>query len=121
MDNSKIYSYKDLIVWQKSYELVKIVYKITSKLPQSEVFGLQSQIRRCVVSIVSNIAEGSSRKTRKDYAHFLNMSYGSVAESETQLFLCRDLYNIDISEALSLLTEISKMLRVIINKLEPKN
>ena len=121
MINSKINSYKDLIVWQKSYELVKIVYRITNKLPQSEIFGLQSQMRRCVVSIVSNIAEGSQRKTRKDYAQFLHISYGSVAEIETQLFICRDLYNIDISEALTLLTEISKMLRVIINKLEPKN
>ncbi len=121
MIESNINSYKDLIVWQKSYELVKQVYKITNTLPQSEVFGLQSQIRRCAVSIVSNIAEGSSRKTRKDYAQFLHIAYGSVSELETQLFLCRDLYNIDISECVSLLTEVSKMLRVIINKLEPRN
>ena len=116
-----IKSYKDLIVWQKGYELTKLVYKITSKLPQAETYALQSQIRRCTVSIVSNIAEGSSRKTRKDYCQFLHISYGSSAELETQLFLCRDLYNIDIGECISLLTEVSKMLRVIINKLEPSN
>ena len=121
MNDTKIKSYKDLIVWQKGYELVKQVYKITAKLPQAEVFGLQSQMRRSAVSIVSNIAEGSSRKTRKDYSHFLNISYGSISELETQLFLCRDLYNIDISESISLLTEVSKMLRVIINKLELGN
>ena len=116
-----IKSFKDLIVWQKGYELVKKVYKLTSGLPQSEVYALQSQIRRCVVSIVSNIAEGSNRKTRKDYCNFLHMSYGSAGELETQLFLCRDLYNLDVEECLLLLTEISKMLRVFINKLEPSN
>ena len=120
-NNTGIKSYKDLIVWQKGYELVKIVYKITAKLPQSEIFALQSQIRRSAVSIVSNIAEGSSRKTRKDYCHFLHIAYGSISELETQLFLCRDLYNIEISESLLLLTEVSKMLRVIINKLESSN
>jgi four helix bundle protein len=118
MSENTIKSYKDLIVWQKGYELVKQVYKITAKLPQAEIFGLQSQMRRSAVSIVSNIAEGSSRKTRKDYCQFVHIAYGSTSELETQLFLCRDLYNIDISESISLLTEVSKMLRVIINKLE---
>ena len=117
--NGSIKSYKDLVVWQKGYELVKQVYKVSSKLPQAEVFALQSQMRRSAVSIVSNIAEGSSRKTRKDYCQFLHIAYGSTSELETQLFLCRDLYKIDISESILLLTEVSKMLRVIINKLEP--
>lgn len=116
-----IKSYKDLIVWQKGYELMKLVYKITQKLPRSEVFALQSQIRRSAVSIVSNIAEGNSRKTLKDYVHFLNIAYGSASELETQLFLCRDLYSIEANDCLELLTEVSKMLRVIITKLEPSN
>lgn len=119
--NTKIQSYKDLIVWQKAYELVKQVYKTTSKLPQSEMFALQSQMRRSVVSIVSNIAEGSSRKTRKDYCQFLHIAYGSTSELETQLFLCRDLYSLSIESELDLIVEISKMLRAIINKLEPSN
>jgi len=121
MTDLTIKSYKDLIVWQKGYELVKLVYKITSGLPQSEIYALQSQIRRAVVSIVSNIAEGNSRKTTKDYSHFLNMAYGSAAELETQLFLCKDLYSLDVQECLTLLEEVSKMLRVIINKLESSN
>lgn len=121
MVGSIIKSYKDLIVWQKGYELVKQVYKVTSNLPQAEVFALQSQMHRSAVSIVSNIAEGNGRKTTKDYCQFLHIAYGSVAELETQLFLCRDLYNIDINKCTSLLTEVSKMLRVIINKLEPSN
>src|SRR3989344_1819481 len=115
MDNILIKSYKDLIVWQKGYELVKQVYKISSKLPQAEVFALQSQMRRSAVSIVSNIAEGSSRKTRKDYCQFLHIAYGSAAELETQLFLCKDLYVLDTKECIMLLEEVSKILRVIIS------
>jgi len=118
MADSNIKSYKDLIVWQKGYELVKQVYKVSSKLPQTEVFALQSQIRRSAVSVVSNIAEGSSRSTRKDYCQFLHIAYGSTSELETQLFLCKDLYVLDIIECIMLLTEVSKMLRVIISKLE---
>ncbi len=120
MNEKTIKSYKDLIVWQKGYELVKQVYKISFKLPQSEVFALQSQMRRSAVSIVSNIAEGSARKTRKDYCQFLHISYGSASELETQLFLCKDLYALDIKECIILLEEVSKILRVIINNLEPR-
>jgi four helix bundle protein len=98
-----------------------MVYKISSKLPHSEVYALQSQVRRSAVSIVSNIAEGTNRKTRKDYCQFLHLSYGSAAELETQLFLCRDLYKLPVEEELELLIEVSKMLRTIINKLEPSN
>lgn len=115
---SEIKSYKDLIVWQKGYELVKQVYKVTTNLPKAEIFALQSQMRRSAVSIVSNIAEGSSRKTRKDYCQFIHIAYGSTSELETQLFLCKDLYNITIEKELALILEISKMLRALINKLE---
>lgn len=118
MTNKNIKSYKDLVVWQKGYDLVKQIYSLTSKLPQSEQFALQSQMRRAVISIVSNIAEDSSRKTRKDYSQFIHIAYGSTSELETQLFLCRDLYNIPIEKELALITEVSKMLRVIIIKLE---
>mgnify|MGYP003395044695 CR=1 FL=1 len=121
MADSSIKSYKDLIVWQKAFKLVKLVYKKSSKLPKEEIFALQSQIRRSAVSIVSNIAEGSNRKTRKDYAHFLHIAFGSISELETQLLLCKELYAINIDEELDLLLEVSKMLRAIIKKLEPNN
>lgn len=121
MINSTIKSYKDLIVWQKGYELVKQIYILTSKLPQSEMFALQSQMRRAVISIVSNIAEGSSRKTRKDYSQFIHIAYGSTSELETQLCLCKDLYSLPTEKELALITEVSKMLRVIIIKLEQNN
>jgi len=121
MNNTEIKSYKDLIVWQKGYKLVKQIYTITSELPQSEIYALQSQMRRSAISVISNIAEGSGRKTRKDYCQFMHIAKGSVLELETQLFLCRDLYNISIETQLNLLTEVSKMLYVIINKLEPRS
>ena len=71
--------------------------------------------------IVSNIAEGSSRKTRKDYCQFIHIAYGSTSELETQLFICRDLYKMPINQELALIIEVSKMLRAIINKLEINN
>ena len=78
-------------------------------------------MRRSAVSIVSNIAEGSSRKTRKDYCQFIHIAFGSTSELETQLLLCKDLYKIPIEQELALITEVSKMLRAIIIKLEINN
>ena len=117
MEKPKITSYKDLIVWQKSYELVKLVYKITEKLPPSEDYGLKSQTRRSAVSIPSNIAEGFCRRTPKDFKQFLHIAFGSTGELQTQLSLCKDIYQCNIEKAEELLTEISKMLRAFINKL----
>ena len=86
-------NYKDLKVWQKSYQLCLEIYRITAKFPKEERYGLTSQIRRCVVSIPSNIAEGYGRKTTLDYVRMLYISYGSVCELETQILLagCLDL------------------------------
>ncbi len=77
--------YKDLIVWQKAMDLVVLIYRMTDSFPKSELFGLTSQMRRAVISIPSNIAEGSRRKTGKDKCHFYTMSFGSGSELETQL------------------------------------
>ena len=71
-------SYKDLIVWQKSIELVIGIYKMTDKFPKSELYGLTSQIRRAAVSISSNIAEGYTRKHRLEYIQFLRIAFGSA-------------------------------------------
>ena len=86
-----IQSYRDLVVWQKSVELSVEIYKITSKFPKDELYGLVSQMRRSAVSIPSNIAEGKNRGTRKDFAQFLRISYGSGAELETQLEIAHQL------------------------------
>ncbi|KKU55284.1 MAG: S23 ribosomal protein family protein [Candidatus Moranbacteria bacterium GW2011_GWE2_47_10] len=86
-----ISSYKNLIVWQKSMELVIEVYKLTDAFPKTEMFGLVSQMRRCAVSIPSNIAEGKQRGTRKEYRQFTMIAFGSGAELETQIEISKRL------------------------------
>jgi four helix bundle protein len=80
-------NYKDLKVWQKSYQLCLDVYKITKGFPKEERYGLISQIRRAAVSVPSNIAEGYRRKTTPDYIRSLYVAYGSNCELETQILL----------------------------------
>jgi four helix bundle protein len=116
-------NYKELKVWQKSYELCLEIYTITAKFPREEIYGLTSQIRRSVVSIPSNIAEGYGRKTTLDYIRMLYISYGSVCELETQILLAGDLDLIEKSELGILkkdIAEIERMLRVLIKSLENK-
>lgn len=88
---NKTKSFKDLIVWQKSYKLVLIVYKITKAFPKDELYCLVSQMRRAAISIPSNISEGYSRKHKAEYNHFLSISYSSLSELETQSLLAKDL------------------------------
>ena len=83
----KINSYKDLLVWQKGMELVKLVYLVTQFFPKEEKFGLTSQIRRSVISIPSNIAEGYGRDFKRNYSQFLKISRGFLAELETQIII----------------------------------
>ena len=114
-------SYKDLRVWQRGIELVKEIYRISSQFPKNETYGLASQIRRAAISIPSNIAEGYTRKSLKEYLQFLRVAYSSAAEIETQLTIAQDLYrNINYSKAKSFLEEIQKMLNVLIRKLEKR-
>lgn len=110
--------YKELVVWQKSVELVVLLYKITDSFPKVEQFGLTSQIRRAAVSIPSNIAEGSKRSTENDFKHFLSMAWGSGAELDTQLEIARRLGFLDnhtFEQAYILLTEVMKMLPALKN------
>ncbi|OGG52958.1 four helix bundle protein [Candidatus Kaiserbacteria bacterium RIFCSPHIGHO2_02_FULL_55_25] len=118
--NPEIESHKDLLVWQKAVTLSMAVYAMTEKFPAREMYSLSSQMRRAVVSIPSNIAEGKARRTRADYVHFLHMAYGSASELETQLLIAARLGFCSekvYEETNSLLAEVSKMLRAIINKL----
>jgi len=116
-----IYSYKDLVVWQKSVELVVVIYALTEKFPQAEIYGLTSQIRRAAVSIPSNIAEGRRRGSRKDFRQFLLVAYSSGAELETQLEITRRLpfgKSLNYSGANSLLLEVMKMLNKMLSTLK---
>lgn len=84
-------TYKDLLVWQKSIDLVIEIYTVTSSFPSEEKFGLVSQMRRAAVSIPSNIAEGYARKNRKENAQFVNIAFGSGTELETQIIIAQRL------------------------------
>lgn len=89
-DTSKIKSFTDLRAWQKAHDLVVLTYDITGKFPVSEQYGLTSQMRRCAVSISSNIAEGFSRGTRKDKLQFYIIAIGSLTELQDQCLVARD-------------------------------
>ncbi len=81
----RISSYRDLVVWQKAVELVTAIYAATASFPKHEIFGLTSQLRRCSVSVPSNIAEGQGRATKGEFIQFLSHARGSLFELETQL------------------------------------
>jgi len=83
--------FTELVVWQRAHALVLEVYRLSDPFPRVESFGLTSQIRRAAVSVAANIAEGSKRRTGRDYAHLLNVAEGSLAEVEYLLMLSRDL------------------------------
>lgn len=88
-------TYKDLNVWQEARKLSKDIYSLTSEFPKEEQFGLINQMRRCAISVPSNIAEGCGRNYPKDSIQFFHISRGSLYELETQLYLCFDLNYID--------------------------
>jgi four helix bundle protein len=98
-------TYKDLDVWNRTRKLVKIVYLLTEKFPKSEIFGLTSQIRRCVISVPLNIAEGCGRYHKKDIIRFMYISRGSLNELETILQLAQDLNIITTNDLEELLDE----------------
>lgn len=113
-------NFKQLIVWRRAIELVKEVYKLTQLLPTDERYGLVSQMRRCAVSIPSNIAEGCKRGARGEYVHFLGIAQGSAAELETQIIIVQEVHQtIDCGRANSLLTEVQKMLNALKRRLNP--
>lgn len=110
---SNIKSFRDLIVWQKSSDLAILVYRYTEKFPRSEQSGLVNQMRRAVISISSNIAEGFKRNHKKEKIQFYAVSYGSVSELESQIEISKRLNYLNdeqASELLNLATEISRML-----------
>ena len=105
--------FKELIVWQKGIDLTEFVYLLTNQFPNDEKFGLTSQIKRCVVSIPSNIAEGAGRNSKNEFRHFLSIALGSSYELETQLILANrfNYFNNErLEEVLAKLDEVQKMI-----------
>jgi four helix bundle protein len=116
-------SYKDLEIWQKAYAFCLEIYQATKNFPAEEKFGLTAQIRRAVISIPSNIAEGYGRKNLPEYLHFLHIAYGSLCELETQLLLSKDLgYLLDTGKEnlIENISTIERMLKALIRSLETK-
>lgn len=88
---NSIKSYKDLLIWQKGFEIVVSTYKLTKTFSQEELYALTNQIKRASVSIPSNIAEGYGRNTDKSFSHFIDIARGSLYELETQLLIAKEL------------------------------
>jgi four helix bundle protein len=117
-------THKDLNVWKKGIELVKVIYSLTAQFPQSEQFGLVSQMRRCAVSIPSNIAEGCGRFSDKELIHFLYIVLGSASELETQVIISVELGFISKIASLlplEMINEIVKMASALINSIKTRN
>lgn len=113
-----VYGFEKLIVWQKSIELAKIIYSITSKFPRNETYGLSSQIQRAVVSISSNIAEGYVKYSSKEQIKFSEIAYGSLMEVLNQTIIAKELDYISEADYLIIrqnVEEISRMLNALRN------
>ena len=120
MANPVCNSHKDLLLWQKALAVAVHVHQVTAAFPRAERFGLVAQMRRAAVSIPSNVAEGSARRTTRDFAAFLHIARGSLAELETQMWLaCRMGYASETvtHETMAQLEEIGKMLNGVLASL----
>ena len=120
VDMNKTQSYKDLVVWQKGIALAKVVYELTKAFRADEKFGITSQMRRAVVSIPSNIAEGQARHTTGEFIQFISHAEGSVAELDTQLILSVELNFCKKKDALAgyeMIDELRRMLNALRRKL----
>ena len=107
-----MHNFKELNCWQEAKDFSVFTYQVTSKFPSSEVYGITSQIKRAVVSIPSNIAEGAGRNSNKEFKHFLSIANGSAYELQTQLILTIELNLVSkesIQPILNLIIEIQKM------------
>ena len=105
--------FKNLEIWKRAVGFATDIYKATSTFPDEEKYGLTSQLRRCSVSIGSNIAEGAGRNTEKDFKRFLSIAYGSSYELETQLIIATNLELIDASLSVELCNEIDELQKMI--------
>jgi four helix bundle protein len=114
-------NFRDLIAWQKAMDLVEMVYAATKDFPADERYGLTSQVRRAVVSVPSNIAEGQGRRSRSEFMHFLSVAHGSLREVETQLLIAVRLGYLDerrSTEVLASSDEVGRLVSGLIRSLD---
>ncbi|MFA6518215.1 MAG: four helix bundle protein [Candidatus Shapirobacteria bacterium] len=109
-----INEFTDLVVWQIGHETVLLVYKLVGKFPKTETYALVDQLKRAVVSITSNIAEGFGRKTYKDKVHFYYLSLGSLMEVKNQLIIAKDLGFISVDDFTKLLGKLMDVQRLLL-------
>ena len=107
-----MHRFKELDIWKLSRQFCSEVYAITSKFPDSEKFGITNQLRRVSVSVPSNIAEGASRRSNKDFGRFLEIAIGSMYELETQLMISKDLGFINKKESEVLLSDLESIIKM---------
>lgn len=112
-------SFKDLDVWKKGIDFVAEIYKLTSRFPKDELYGLVSQMRRAAVSIPSNIAEGQGRRNAKEFIQFLYIAKGSLAEIETQLIICQRLNYLE--ESTNLFDDIKRLRTMLVGLINALN
>ncbi len=105
----KVYSFEKLEAWVLAKELTKQVYLLTKKFPNEEIYGLTSQIRRASISVCSNIAEGSGRTSKNDFARFIQMAYGSMMELLNQLIIAEELEYIQTDELVKIREQIDQI------------
>ena len=117
-------NFRNLLIWQKAMNLVTNTYSNTKEFPKEEIFGLTSQIRRCIISVPSNIAEGCGRDSNKEYLRFLNVSISSLFEFQTQLEIAKNINYIIEKEYNNLYEdsrELERMLVSFINKIKERS
>lgn len=123
METSKIKSYRELLIWQKSILVVTNIYKLTRDFPKEELFGITSQMRRCAISIPSNIVEGFGRNSQGDFKRFLNISLGSIYELQTQIEISQNLEYLNTENYKYLMescVELEKMMNSLVSKIKAK-
>ncbi len=123
METSKIKSYRELLIWQKSIQVVTNIYKLTRDFPKEELFGITSKMRRCAISIPSNIAEGFGRNSQGDFKRFLNISLGSIYELQTQIEISQNLEYLNTENYKYLMescVELEKMMNSLVSKIKAK-
>jgi four helix bundle protein len=111
--SKKIISFKDLKAWQEAHGLVLIIYKITKKFPKDEMFGLVSQMRRCAVSIVSNIVEGFARRNKKEKIQFYSIARASLVELQSQILIAKDIDYLPVAEFDIIVSQLDKVHKLI--------
>ena len=115
--NKKVQSFEDLHVWQKAHQLVLNIYRSTKHFPKEEIYGLVSQVRRSVVSVPANIAEGYRKRTKAEKQRYLTIAHGSLEETRYYLILSKELGYCETSNMLNVAEEVSKMLTIYYRKI----